>query len=433
MTYLPQLKAELVKAIPQDVPRRGRLRRPLALVIAAALAAGATTGALAATGVIAIGAPIHDAFGLGNTDPHRGNGVIVPGSVRLLSVRVADPVGGPPWGMRVIGTTRGVGCIQVGRVVDGKLGTLGRDGVAGDDGRFHELPATAVDPWDCEALDAAGNLFVSVAGEGFMASGPSEQRSCLGPGSHAGPDDAIQRHCPAGDQRAMAYGLLGPRAKTITYRAASRAHTISVTSPDGAYLIVTRSHRDIGGVVGGARPTVAVTPRGQRDYVLRRITYANARPCPPRIRGFRPAIVTCPLVGFTRPRGSAPTSDEVATALHVHTQSVGTKGPKGAHVTVEFRAPVATAGASNFYELEIHLPRTGRCRELFATPQRSQTDLAQGDAVRLTASIPAGCPGTTRARVRLVTLATTTTGAPPLFASVPSGGPTVGHFTIDVP
>jgi hypothetical protein len=432
MTYLPQLKDQLSTATDAAGPASLRLRRPLAVLI---LAAGAATGALAATGVIAIGTPVKDTYGLPSTDPHRGTGVIVPGSVRLLTLRVADPDGGPPWGMRVVGTTRGVGCVQVGRVVDGRLGILGRDGLAHDDGRFHELPPTAVEPWTCATLDAAGNLFVSVSGPGFLASGPSNaERSCLGPGSHAGPRDKIQHHCPAQDQRALSYGLLGPRADTITHGAGAggRSRTVPVATPEGAYLIVTRGHRDIAGVSGGSAATVGVTTKGHRDYALRRVTYRDAAPCPQLGTGFRPAIVTCPLVGFETPTGVVSTPDQIATPLHVRKRRVTAHGSTRLQVTVSFRAPVATSGASSFYELETDLPRSGRCRGLMAVPQRTDKDIAKGEPVRLTAEIPDHCPGVTRATVRLTTAASSAR-ARPLVSPMPSSGPALGRFSVRNP
>jgi hypothetical protein len=48
-------------------------------------------------------------------------------------VRTADPRGGPPWGIRVYRSSRGYYCAQYGRVVDGRLVRIGRDGQA------HEL------------------------------------------------------------------------------------------------------------------------------------------------------------------------------------------------------------------------------------------------------------------------------------------------------
>ena len=61
----------------------------------------------------------------------------------MLPIAAPDPAGGPDWGMRVLSTTRGEGCLQLGRIVDGKLGALGQDDAFANDGRFHELPVSA--------------------------------------------------------------------------------------------------------------------------------------------------------------------------------------------------------------------------------------------------------------------------------------------------
>src|SRR5262249_33299780 len=131
MTYLPRLREQVVAAA-GPAKRRRRTFVPFG---GAVLAVAVASGALAATGGIPIGSPLpsHESYVTG--DPQRGAGTVVDN--QLLALRVADPDGGPPWGMRVVHTTRGVGCVQVGRVVDGKLGVLGQDGVAGDDHRFH--------------------------------------------------------------------------------------------------------------------------------------------------------------------------------------------------------------------------------------------------------------------------------------------------------
>lgn len=84
-------------------------------------------------------------------------GVPVVGTVRLLSLRVPDPAGGPPWGMRVMRTTGGDECMQVGRVHDGRLGVLGQDGIFRDDHRFHPMPASAFGDHDC-ALVGTGAI-----------------------------------------------------------------------------------------------------------------------------------------------------------------------------------------------------------------------------------------------------------------------------------
>ena len=134
-------------------------RRTLVLVIPALLVLAA--GALAAGGVIRFGAPAKT-FG-GFSSPRSGLGALTPGTVRLLPITAPDPAGGPPWSLRVLSTTRGVGCIQVGRLLDGKLGALGQDYAFGDDGRFHELPVNSTfNPFACAALDGKGRIFNNV-------------------------------------------------------------------------------------------------------------------------------------------------------------------------------------------------------------------------------------------------------------------------------
>ena len=140
-------------------------------IAVALIATGPAALAFARPDAVPIGAPINPLVRFGNPDPARGWGALVPTSARLLDLRVADPAGGPPWGLRVVSTTRGVGCLQVGRVVDGKLGVLGQDGVAHDDHRFHELPLDAVEFPSCQFEDSAGHVFASIAANGSLVSG----------------------------------------------------------------------------------------------------------------------------------------------------------------------------------------------------------------------------------------------------------------------
>jgi hypothetical protein len=117
--------------------RRARRRRVLCLAVLGALLVAAT--AMAASGLLT-GEPVRNPAGV-TFKADEGLGKPLPDQNDLLDLRVPDPAGGPPWGMRTVRTTRGLGCVQVGRVVDDKLGVLGRNGAFGDDGRFHELPA----------------------------------------------------------------------------------------------------------------------------------------------------------------------------------------------------------------------------------------------------------------------------------------------------
>jgi len=218
--------------------------RKVGLLIAVTLIAllALATLALAATGVILTGAPVRPEEVL---NPSVGLGVPAPGASQLLPLRVPDPAGGPPWGMRVVSTTRGEVCVQIGRVQDGQLGELGIDGAFHDDGRFHPIPVDALprDEFHHRAFDSLlGSATVSchlagqaVAGEhvGVSPSAAAETRRLPG---------------AVGGLRDLLYGMLGPQAVSVGYREDGREHTAPVLAPIGAYLLVlpTRPHQQVG-------------------------------------------------------------------------------------------------------------------------------------------------------------------------------------------
>ena len=109
------------------------------LAIACVCLLAMTTVALAATGVILTGAPVRPEESL---NPNVGIGIPAPGSSQLLTLRIPDPEGGLPWGMRVVRTTRGEVCLQIARVLGTQLGALGIDGEFHNDGRFHPISPT---------------------------------------------------------------------------------------------------------------------------------------------------------------------------------------------------------------------------------------------------------------------------------------------------
>jgi hypothetical protein len=159
---------------------------------------------------------------------------LVATSVRLLALRVPDPDGGPPWGMRLVTTTRGLLCAQVGRVMHGELGQLGLDGAFHDDGRFH-----ALSPDDLPEV---------------RAQGAQSDADCVAPKeTFAGEMDGLDRNAlenPQGDtialsgRREISYGLLGPHALAVTYRSGARTLTRPVLRGLGAYLVVLQAERN---------------------------------------------------------------------------------------------------------------------------------------------------------------------------------------------
>lgn len=250
----------------QPSPASSRLRawlaRHLRAVVAAtilALSGGAVV--LAATGILS-GAPVKPEP---RPNASSGNGVPIPGAGFGAIAAVADPSGGLRWGTRVLQTTRGQICIQVGRLRGDQLGELGEDSVFNGDGRFHALPADALPPGyggsSAEVECIANGQTVIVEDANADRNGARLIPEEFPPGH------AVRRVPPTTHLRALAFGLLGPHAVSVTYRTPSGLRTVPVTGPEGAFLIVQpagyfKSTSLVGGsTVGRARPgSVRVTP-----------------------------------------------------------------------------------------------------------------------------------------------------------------------------
>jgi len=294
VSIVPQIEQQLLQAAQRranrpTVPiraslegmRKGALARPLmvALVVLLCLAGAA----LAARALIGSPAP-REYPGMGN--------VILRNGTRLLSLRVPDPAGGPPWGMRLIFTTAnpqrpgeqgllsssGIphwGCVQIGRVVDGRLGALGIDGAFHDDGLFHELP---IEPQGCGSVNPQGQLVGLTGGSGIeTASAYQGLGGCVTEpvkrmgamtlptierelaiarmeGDEQGVKGALeglahyrrlaprinaQPICSSSDLRHITFGIAGPHATSVRVNVNGVRKQITVSPrDDGAYMIV---------------------------------------------------------------------------------------------------------------------------------------------------------------------------------------------------
>ena len=115
--------ARIARNAEAEQPRRSsRHRIIVVLVVLSVLAVAAV--AVAASGVLS-GAPVKNPPGV-KISPTRGEGTVT--GATLLPLRVADPAGGLPWGLRLVHTTRGYACLQLGRVNGSQIGVLGQDG-----------------------------------------------------------------------------------------------------------------------------------------------------------------------------------------------------------------------------------------------------------------------------------------------------------------
>jgi hypothetical protein len=270
------------RAVRRSAARRRMLRTAL---VALAILLGAVAVALAARALL-FGSPAPVTVPDNTSDIGR----FIPGTVRLMSLRVPDPGGGPLWGMRVSATTHGYACVEAGRVVDGRLAALGVDGSFGDDGRAHALAVTSE---GCGGLDADGHLRVGAAPSITTASatvgapdcGTIEQRNtergdiAALTGDLAHPPSphfysAAQRRamrralrrvrrelahpramCRTADLRTVLLGVVGPAARAVTLSGPSQTpiHERLAPRDGGAYLFVLAGHPTL--------PTLRLTVR----------------------------------------------------------------------------------------------------------------------------------------------------------------------------
>ena len=380
MTLLPEVRSQLYAAAERRSrsPRTrllsklvgprpsGRWRRaPLISLGVGLVLLGSAFGA----GLIQLGAPAKLPFSV-LRNSHEGSGALVPGTVRMLPIAGPDPAGGPAWGMRVLSTTRGEGCIQIGRLLDGKLGALGQDDAFANDGRFHELPVSAAfDINGCALLDGEGRLFTNVTADERPASawiGTGERLGGCVPAT-AGPYEKGLRLtrreremglkpvpiCPQADLRNIYYGLLGPAAQSITYVLAGQRHTLPTVGSDGAYLFVTRAsaHQLLNFANAGTADIVPV------DGPIKEIHYRDGSTCHLTRKSWIGGTYACTPslpepVGYV-PVGKAPTHAEVATPIHARL----TRGRQGRYViAISFTARLAVTDARRMYGMRWREP-----------------------------------------------------------------------------
>ena len=127
--FIDRLGAELLRAASAgaQVPtERSSARRPRIpslrwrpLVLAVVLIMLAAAAAFAASAVFTPGTPVGPAV---PPIPTAYDGAVIPSTVRLLPLRLPDPHGGPAWGLRILHTSRGEVCLEVGRLAQRSIG-----------------------------------------------------------------------------------------------------------------------------------------------------------------------------------------------------------------------------------------------------------------------------------------------------------------------
>jgi hypothetical protein len=385
MSVLPQLERDLLEAANRRLSpaapssssrspasRIGRLRSLNAVVIAVVLAMAGGAIAIAATGLLT-GSPVKQ-----EGPPPTANtafGIPAAGGSRLLSLRAADPEGGPPWGMRLVHTTRGALCLQVGRVQGEQLGELGIDGSFHNDGRFHPLSPEVLPSYSDDS-----DTTCILAGQMTSSSFEAQERSAVPVNSELSKAKPQARHL-----RSISFGLLGPHALSITYRTKAGLQTSPVSRGTGAYLVVEvaaqRIHLSFGDsdFIGySTGRNVSIEPTG--DVVA--ITYRfGSLICSVARRAH--VSRRCPSPPYT-PRSAFDPTRSLHRPVHVATVLQSPDSCSRAFLLdpcyraeVEFQAPYAVTNAGSEYTIEA----SSRCKNARPNGWGINRDVELGETV----------------------------------------------------
>jgi hypothetical protein len=402
--FIDRLGAELTRAATTERrpspaarvswrPRWLRSMQPRTLLIVPALAVLGTGAALAA-GIVLTGAPAGPKV---PPVPTAGYGAAIPVTANPLPLRVADPAGGLPWGLRMVRTTRDDVCLQVGRLADGTIGGLGEDGAFGNDHLFHPFSHNYQDPMGCVPLDAHGHGFTNAIIWGLPTS------AMAGGGCLAEFSRRRQVPCPTQDTRNVYFGLLGPDAASITYVSrGGQTVTVRAVGPDGAYLIVMRARPSM----FFCSPTAFAQCEQQGDSSsfgaslqngpIRAVTYQDGRTCRPT------AKYPCAPIGLVT--GNAPqlTPTQLASPIHVRETPTRSSTPPQRLIKITYTARVAVTSTGSFYYTSLFFPpnltRSG-CHE-YATGSSTSADIRAGQQIVENEDVLASCHGIIHGLVR---------------------------------
>ncbi len=441
--YKQQLETAAEALFGAPAPRpRPKIGRPRHIPLLAAIALGAlllAAAALAATQIIGFGAPVSASRAPGRERPSVSTGIGVPvagakstpTAAHLLAISVPDPGGGLPWGMRIVHTTRGLLCLQIGRLLDGRLGVLGQDGEVNDDGLFHELPAAVLDPDMC--FQPTDRVLLSDAGLPAAGALQGPATSCL-PSWEPRTRPSEPRQCPAGDERLVAFGMLGPHAVSVSFRAYGQLPTVDTVATAGglgAYLIVLRPRPDPSHnipVLGGTSSPLDSFPMGPgRGSVISRIVFRfGDHLCQ---TGFEHQPGAPPACTKSIARTAVPVP-KIPRGLHTPVALKARRAPGGYDLDVTFTAPAAVESASTAYGVQVATPSDPACGIGGVWGQSVERDVARGETLRVTVFVGQrpGCRGVAQGHVIL--------GGEPLsdtFFGSAGDTETIGRFSFVLP
>jgi hypothetical protein len=358
--------------------------------------------------------------------------------------------------MRIVRTTRGEACLQVGRILEGKIGVLGSGYAFHADGRFHALSPEDALGLHCVHVDAHGHVVdvqgpMTVSADGLsLAESMTDRVHCDLPGQH---DWGVR--CPSPQLRLMAFGALGPDAASLHVHFQGRSFNVKPYSADGVYLLVFKAPAgtNAGAYFGAPAP-------GPPTMI---VTFANGSSCP------LPAVndsFICNPEGIDYATGPKITATDVASRVHAsyRTDVRGGESPfvvtgpssaasapmrhgTGPGLVVTFTARVAIRGPLSTYGVEIHRPVVPECfGEGTLQNNEASPTLPAGARTRFIIRLQAACHGRYSGRVFYFQVKPSSEPAAEenlisemsarLVKSalhLPPPGVTVGYFTVDIP
>jgi len=304
--------------------------------------------------------------------------------------------------MRIVHTTRGLVCVQVGRVYLGQLGQLGVDGVFHDDGRFHRLGSNV--------LYGTSELLIQcvLPSQPFSYQDPSADRS-------GDPVPTEGARPPGRELRSISFGLLGPHAASVTYKTSSGLRTEPVSPGTGAYLMVEpvahagRQFENGGAVLGPVSQHAVIPPPldlrlGLRGNPVSAITYRlGSLTC---TSGFgAPVSTPCPTSRPALPVSRKP-AHNLNEPLHLTLVKDTPAVCRAAflndtcyRVLLQFKAPYAVKNAASEYTIETQ----ANCPNAPVSSWSIERDIKRGETVKelSTSSFsPSACAATEILQVR---------------------------------
>lgn len=455
MNEFPELRAALVAAAERQrhlaavgpgADQTGSLSRrswrPLqlrAVAIAVAALLVITAVALAAAGAFSPGRSVTP---VSAPKPRAFDGAAIASTIRVLPLRMADPRGGPEWGLRLVNTTRGEVCIAPGRAQDGMIGVLGRDRAFGNDGRLHPFARDYIPALGCALPDARGHAFLSVGQIGLPASALLQGIAARAGGCQVDNPPPANRAllCPTVDLRDVFYGLLGPDAVSVTYRTPSGHLAAEHTAgPDGAYLVVlSYAH--------GQLPGTATIGTSLSGGPIVNVSYRDGHTCSTAQNH------TCQPVGYRAPRTTqlaasqvrAPISARVVAArsycsspLSSTVVSCDGRIPRGFSritgapfvlIDVSFTARVGVTNSHSSYQADFNYAKSPGCT-VGGTGGPTNTDIRAGQRIHIQDFVPLSCPGPVHG---IVSYVQSSRLGPPGLPSSPGGTSLlVGRFVVN--